>query len=424
MMIRKYIFFIARKALIPFAWIFIGLEYSLFVIRHLQKIQKSEFVNSTWFWSFGHQATDPHMLAMRFKDKRLLVLVSDYQKFNQLIVESFEPILDIVYLNHSFISKLIFKKQILTVIQISSIIHLVLESTLRLLGRAKEQNIRDFHEYRRPQIEALYATEYIDLMQSSKALFPKANLQKIQKIRDKIEKQKPEIINRWIVSIYLRKKFESSWDVRDVDQQAFCPLVKKIYESGGIVFLGAESDANIFKSFAPTLHYSDFNISRDELDYFFITQPQVFVCSHSGPLAIAAAFQVPSLITNVAFFHASGFIENQITLFKSAYWKASGKKLSPQELFSFPVVEFSNSVQFERAGIKLIDNTEEEILSAFDQCSTEFMKKQPSQNPLYSKLLDEFYRLQPANSFAKKSPSRPAFFQLENMLKLDSKTLD
>jgi putative glycosyltransferase (TIGR04372 family) len=358
--------------------------------------------------SFGHQALDLYMLSMRFPHKKVLVVYSDYGNVNRHIARSFSEV-DILFLTHTalaqnlyrFIEFTKFKKMKFVIVKAVS---------------NNAQLIWDCNTKDGVQIEGRYMVELTQLIKETnqKVVLPTKTITAFETLLHNIF---PETKSKWFVSLYLRKKRAgNTLDVRDTTPEPYRLIIKRITEIGGFVLVGGDYNPHtLFPDLDGVYWQEDFSCDRSLFDAYALSQAALFIGTHSGPLIIANAFDVPSLITNCGFFYLSGYRDNQRVLFKRVRDAASGRVLSAAETFDFPVVSYTQSREneFATAGLELVDNTDHELLDAAEEMLQEYILGNTQE--IDQGLEDRFRAITPEKSVVRISPCRPSQSYLRNL---------
>ncbi|TSC80430.1 MAG: hypothetical protein G01um101425_84 [Candidatus Peregrinibacteria bacterium Gr01-1014_25] len=399
----------------PLAAVYIAIEYGVLLLTHRKELMRAGFVTPLWFWSFGHQAIDPHMLAMRFRGKKLLIVVSDYGNMNPYLVGTFEQYVRMCYLRHSrFMGMLrpLFKHEELRALKIA-----VLRFVLRVLGHAASI-VPTYHEHQGSVIEGTFITERLRLFQQHADMPLIPLTEPIERFRSLLQKTHPELAGKWFVALYLRRTVKVGDEMRDTDPATFADVIGRIRGLGGFVFCGGDyDDAHaVFPGMQGVMGYSDFPCERELTDYYGITQCRFLVGPTSGPVSIAMSFNIPNLMTNDPFYYHSGNRENQIVLHRKLRDRATGRILAARETFSPPIIAYRTKGEFERAGLEHIDNTKEEIAAALEEMVQRHILGHDTVLPEHQPLYDRFKSLLPKESIIYQSPSRPALIYLQNLV--------
>lgn len=411
---RRHLRNVFRKVCRPFAYAYITVEYLVLLLLHARQIARADYATALWFWSFGHQAIDPHMLAMRFRGKNIIVLLSDYGNFNRYIVDAFRPHVRIAFLRHPRCMQWL--RNALKIAERRDLKLALLQWFLKT-GRFKAAFIREFNEERAPYVGGIFITERIRRFAENADMKIVPPPEAIERFRAGFANAYPELASTWFVSLYLRKKAAGKREIRDTDPGAYAVVPRRIAELGGFVFCGGDyHPRDVFGDLPRILGYRDLLFADRALaDIYFITQCRFIVAPASGPVAVAISFNVPSLITNDALFYHSGSRANQIVLYKKVRERATGRILSARETFSFPVIEYRSTEEFDQAGLEVIDNTEEEIAAALEEMIQRFILLKEPVGPEHQSLYDRFKSLLPKESVVYQTPSRPALSYLQRL---------
>lgn len=406
-----------RCLLERFAYGYSVFEYWLLLLPNLREIRGAEFVYPLTFVSFGHQASDLHMVAMRFPEKQLIAFVSDYRNFNRSLVRTFEDVVKIRYIRHTWLA-VFFLRFVLKYDEVRQMRIRAMRSFVRMV-RSRADVLIDCNTKDRPRIEGRYATEYISLLEHSP---PTLSILKppddaISEFRSILHSSYPQYTDTWFVSLYLRRKYIGKPDVRDTNPDPYDVVIDRIRALGGFILCGGDYDPHaVFVGKEDILGYEDFPCSRELCDLYFLSQPRFLVCTHSGPLVVAMVFNVPSLITNSAFFYQSGSRENNRVIYKRLREIHSGRILCASETFTKPIVEYEEG-RFMRAGLEHVDNTEAEIAAALEEMIDLFLLKNPSRETEEDRLLLERFRnLLPYGCTAHRTPARPTLHYLRTLV--------
>ncbi len=404
-----------RWILTPFAYVYVTCEFLFFLILHRRVIKNAKNMYSLWFWSFGHQATDLHMLSLRFPEKDLLVLISDYQNFNRSITDSFKDHCTLVYLPHTRLMYACWK-HVLGIWPTVRWKQRLIVFFLRVIG-GRANLIRDYHTERGPAVAGIYLPEYMRLVNDHADIVIRPDEDSLNRARNTIASVAPDVPEKPIVALYLRKKRAGVYDVRDTDPAPYEAAVRMLLERGVTIFCGGDyGPADILPHPTDGVYgYEDFPCTRGLLDFYFLTQADFMLGAHSGPLPVCMAFGVPVLITNNAFYYLTGYKSDHRLLNKKLIDKKTGRELSAKQLFSYPVVAYNQTVFFERAGLLHVDNTAEEILAATKEMAELVFDGKDDLSPEDEALVMNYRSLLPAESVAHQSPARPVLSYLRGL---------
>ena len=115
-----------------------------------------------------------------------------------------------------------------------------------------------------------------------------------------------------------------------------------------------------------------------------------------------------------------GFSDKQLVMYKKIVECATGRYLAPEEVFSEPVVAFHSTKQFQDAGLRVVDNTEEEILEGAEEMIAMTTPGASIRTKEHERMLAWYRSLQPDWSVAGLSDSRPAICALETLWSMRS----
>jgi len=178
-------------------------------------------------------------------------------------------------------------------------------------------------------------------------------------------------------SAYLSEKFRqrdfSYHNFRDADIATYLPAIEYLIAQGyKVCRIGADTNQELAIN-SPS--YFDFCVNRDEkngdfLEVFLIAESEFMLASSSGPYGIAAMFDIPTLITNIAPY-SGGYSKygryipkkimqhGQLLNFMDV---CNGQTLSPDS--EKPILLTFSGETFSKHGISYIDNSVEELLEA------------------------------------------------------------
>lgn len=388
------------------AYIWCAVEYLFFLLLHLRRIRQAEYVYPLWFWSFGHQATDPHMLALRFHGKKLLVLLSDYGNFSPYIVDAFRPHLDIVDFRQSRWLRHFLPA--LTSVRVTRMKQRILSLVLYLF-RCRTQVVHTFYERFGLPMEGYYHTEYLRLLSSSEPNVVHPRREHVQQFRDMLRREHHILDDRWFVSFYFRRKHRNPAEVRDTQPATYKEAISLVTQNGGWVFCGGDCDPREeFPGMEHVFGYRDFPCDRSLCDLFFLTQCAFLVCGQSGPLAMAIAFATPTLVANAALYYITGCRDNQRICYKKLVERRTGRALTAREIFRLPTLCLNSNAQFDRADLVHVDNTPEELCAAVEEMLAFIIfRKDITHSAEYGVLYRRFHEMLPPESFVAQTSCMP-----------------
>jgi len=308
-------------------------------------------------------------------------------------------------------------RSLLKVLELNTLKLLLLRFFVLRITRSKTQVLESFHERVGSLLEGTYVTEYIELLHSDVVPTVIESVPSAINIFRQFLYAVPAYTSRdWWVSFYFRQEGKSGSDLKDMDPLAYRPAIEHIFALGGRVFCGGDCDPRtVFPDILSLCGYHTFLCDRALTDFFFLTQSRFVVGGHSGPLAVATAFNVPMLITNCPFHYASGYRSNQRIIYKHLKEQATSHLIPASRTFSLPVIAFTRPEQFADAGLMLCDNSPEEILSGVEEIVESVLHKRDNANAGDRILEEQFRSLLPRESAAYRTPCRPTTHYLRHL---------
>ena len=113
------------------------------------------------------------------------------------------------------------------------------------------------------------------------------------------------------------------------------------------------------------IDYAHSEFKSEFVDVYLGATSKFNVATSSGYMVIPEAFGVPIILTNcIPIDGYYGMTEKDLFLPKLILNKATGKALSFEAIFSFPICGFTSNAQFEKHGLIWKNNTAEELNAA------------------------------------------------------------
>ncbi|MCB1165357.1 MAG: TIGR04372 family glycosyltransferase [Leptospiraceae bacterium] len=170
--------------------------------------------------------------------------------------------------------------------------------------------------------------------------------------------------DRWLVVLHIRDSgylgHHKSYDFRNGNINSYYKLIEYIYDSGGFTVRIGDPRSPFLVERMPgfyDLAHSESNSALLELGLF--QKARYFVGSSSGPLSLAQAFDLPSLITEVGDFPLGGVCSKALMIPKHIYSPVDRKHLNLMEIWE-KWATYPNQGNF-----VYLSNTPVEIVSAF-----------------------------------------------------------
>ena len=377
-------------------------EFFVLALRRARLLRGARHVWSQSFYSFGHQTTDPHLLALRFGGRGALLLLSDHGQLNRPLLASFDGPVSVVLLARSRLARKIWWS-LGPYDPIQSADRAALRLALRVVG-SRAVPVARLTEAPPARVGG-YQVEYIGRLNEPGALRPVPRPADLDPVRRALAAH-PATRGRWPAALYLRGRGGNALRMRDTPPATYRPLVERLIALGAYVFVGGDGTVRPHFDRAGVVGYGDLGPDRTLVDLYFLSSSRVVVSGGSGPHAIATAFGTPVLITNCGLFYNSGWRPEQQILYKHVRERSTGHRLRLGELFQPPLYEYTEDHQFEDAGLEFIDNTPEELVAALDDMMAALSGDDPG-DPDDAERLRRWRALPPAGTVAAIAPGRP-----------------
>lgn len=181
----------------------------------------------------------------------------------------------------------------------------------------------------------------------------------------------------WFVCFHARahdhtpKEKDLLYAPRNGDINTYFSALKEIEEAGGwCVRMGHPNAPPLdsrFSKLSRTIDYTKSGQTSDVLDIFLAAKCRFFLGGSSGISLLSTIFNIPVLHANLIPFCHPPLKTSDLLLPKLYYKKSLGRLMKFSEITSSPCAQFLYKSDFEREGIELIDNTEEDIRKAVNE---------------------------------------------------------
>lgn len=168
----------------------------------------------------------------------------------------------------------------------------------------------------------------------------------------------------WFVGFHLREN-QDPLDSRCASLKSFIPSLKKINECGGWVVrfgTGTMEPINDVKNII------DLNLDIEEYRYlhpYILANSKFILITNSGPAAMAWALGTPVLQTNTTSIARNILSASKGTLWLPKIWVKDGEMCSYEKVISsLEGYSETNLREKEKAGYRVLENSEDEILEA------------------------------------------------------------
>jgi putative glycosyltransferase (TIGR04372 family) len=137
--------------------------------------------------------------------------------------------------------------------------------------------------------------------------------------------------------------------------------VEKIIERGGWVIRMGDRSMTPYSPNERFIDYATSNINNDRMDIFCFSQARFILGTTSGAVHASKVFGIPAVETNYVPMGHGAFSARDIWTPKLYWSEAEDRAFTFEEVLLHPMRMFSRTEQFEAEGIRLVDNTPEEI---------------------------------------------------------------
>jgi putative glycosyltransferase (TIGR04372 family) len=182
----------------------------------------------------------------------------------------------------------------------------------------------------------------------------------------------------WFVCLHVRGSGwrddgSSSENFRNCDIETYFSAIKTIVEAGGwVVRIGDPISMTPLPPMENVIDYAHSDVKSDWMDIFCCAQCRFIIGTASGMWPVSSAFGVPLIMTNMLPTNlAFDFSSKDIFIPRLCWSIKENRYLAFRELLSFPVAVATSQFSYDRLGLKIEENTEEDINVAV----TEMMKR-------------------------------------------------
>ena len=155
---------------------------------------------------------------------------------------------------------------------------------------------------------------------------------------------------------------------RNATIEPYYPLIEQLLSEGYVVVRVGDKSMKPIAMTHKNLIDAPFHQHYTTLiEPYFIAISQIFVCTASGPASIAHAYKTPSLYVNCAVSAQTFTHEHDLYVYKKYYSQQTGAELSYEQIALSSLPQYAKCQQYADSGIRLIENTSEEIVAAFQE---------------------------------------------------------
>jgi len=169
----------------------------------------------------------------------------------------------------------------------------------------------------------------------------------------------------WFVCVHCRERGYLQLDIhnfRDINVENYIPAMKAIVERGGWCIRMGDPTMTRLPRMEGVVDYCHSDVRSDWMDVFLSASCRFFLGSSSGLQAIASIFGVPVASANAATFSAVlCWRPGDIGLPKLHWSETDHRFLTFREVLGSPIGDFRHSDLFEEAGVRLVENSPEDV---------------------------------------------------------------
>ena len=172
----------------------------------------------------------------------------------------------------------------------------------------------------------------------------------------------------WFVCVHSREGGYSPHDeqthsYRNSEIDSYVPAMSAIIARGGWCIRMGDPSMKKLAPMQKVIDYAHHPLRADWMDLFLCARCRFFLGNSSGIYLVAAAFGVPVALANLLPVSAAlPYGKRDLGIPKSLWSLAEQRLLTYPEILSSPVGNMRFSREYEQAGIRVIDNTGEDIL--------------------------------------------------------------
>jgi putative glycosyltransferase (TIGR04372 family) len=159
---------------------------------------------------------------------------------------------------------------------------------------------------------------------------------------------------------YLKSHEAELHAFRDADIETYLPAVEAITQAGGYVVRLGDPSMQKLPPLKNVIDYAHSELRGDWLDVYLLGAARFVLGTTSGPTPVAATFGTPVVMTNMVPHGERGPNLNSLFLPK-IYTRHDGRPLSFSEMMEGPNRWLWNGGHLANGGLKVIDNTANEI---------------------------------------------------------------
>ncbi len=172
----------------------------------------------------------------------------------------------------------------------------------------------------------------------------------------------------WFICIHCREEGYISGEgskYRNADIDNYIFTIKTIVEMGGWVIRMGDSTMKKIPSMEHVIDYAHLDIKSDWMDIFLCASCKLFLGGASGLRELSEVFNIPVVVVNASPISVVlSSRPNDICIPKLVWSIKENRYLSFKEVFNSPISNFFYDYFYYKAGVKLIDNSPDDIKEA------------------------------------------------------------
>jgi putative glycosyltransferase (TIGR04372 family) len=166
----------------------------------------------------------------------------------------------------------------------------------------------------------------------------------------------------WFVALHVRGGRVKERNARNADIATYRMAMESIVaRDGWVIRMGDPSTAEPMEPMPHVIDYANSEARRDWMDVFLWARCRFFIGVQSGPLMIPPTFGVPCVATNWSSIGLRQQFTQDLYIFKLHWSEKEKRYYSFAEVSSSALATTESGEYLSSRGIKIIDNTPEEI---------------------------------------------------------------
>lgn len=171
----------------------------------------------------------------------------------------------------------------------------------------------------------------------------------------------------WFVCVHIREPGPSSphdkvaHSYRDADPRSFIPAMQEIVRRGGWCIRMGNPTMSRLPELRGVIDYAHHPIRSARLDVILCARARFFLGTTSGLFYVSTVFGVPCALANMVPTSVMAPLASDISIPKLLYDERKSRLLRFDEILGSPVGNFLYTKLYTDAGIRIIENTPEDI---------------------------------------------------------------